>query len=116
LNELVFTLSGIVHIILTPRPWGISPEYSFLTIAAVLHWLFLLPTVIGGGMLWRQSKEAALLIIYCLVLIVLYGSYAELQGPRHRLQLVFIIAWMQFHFFWHIISTYRNRSKIGVRV
>ena len=95
--------AGMIRALLSPQPWSISSEYSFLLLPSVLHWLLFLPALLGGWMLWRRSREAALLLIYLALILLLYGFIPEQQGPRHRLQVAFIIAWMQFHFFWVMI-------------
>jgi hypothetical protein len=104
---------GPIHLLLTPQPWWISPEYSFLLLPSVLHWLLLLPALFGGWMLWRRSREAALLLIYLVIVLLLYGIIPELQGPRHRFQVAFIIAWVQFHFFWVMVREAVSQAALG---
>lgn len=91
---------SLMRFTLTPQPWSIDPAYSFLLIPSILHWLLLIPALIGGVLLWRGSKEARMLLLYFVVISVFYSFVPELQGPRHRLQIVFILAWAQFHFLW----------------
>ena len=43
-----------------------------------------------------------LFLIYAALIIVSYAVTEELLGPRHRFQLTFILAWMQFHFLWQM--------------
>jgi hypothetical protein len=64
----------------------------------------LIPTVVGCIMLWNEVPRARVLIVYLLVALVAYGAgLDELQGPRHRVQLIFIYAWAQFHFLWYLL-------------
>jgi hypothetical protein len=86
--------------LLTPQLWAISPEYSFLLLPSLLHWLLLIPALLGAWMLWRRSREAALLLIYLAIVLVVYGFIPEQVGARQRVQVTFIVAWTQFHFFW----------------
>ena len=97
------SIYGTIRTMFSPVPWSIDPGYSFLLVPSVLHWLLFLPALLGGWMLWRQSREAALLLIYLALILLLYGFVPEQQGPRHRLQVSFVIAWAQFHFFWVMI-------------
>jgi hypothetical protein len=101
--------------ILTPQPWNVESEYSFLVLPAAFHWFFFLPTAVGGYLLWQRSKESILLIIYLFVVILFCSSFEELLGPRQRFQLVFVIAWMQFHFLWSIITREKGISKEAIR-
>lgn len=100
LNIGIDMISGMVRMVFTPVPWQVEPNYSFLLIPSILHWLLLGPATLGGILLWRRSKNVILLIIYLMLALLLYGSFGELQGPRHRVQLIFIICWLQFEFLW----------------
>lgn len=102
-----------MRVIFSPVPWSISPEYSFLLLPSVLHWLLFLPALLGGWMLWRQSREAALLLIYLALILLLYVFVPEQQGPRHRFQVDFVIAWAQFHFFWVMIREAVSQAALA---
>lgn len=115
---------GVPRMLLTPRPWSIDPHYSFLLFPSVVHWFLLFPAAIGGWRLWQRSKWVRIPLIYLLLTLVLYGSFEELQGPRQRVQLTFILAWMQFHFLWivvrgavnHLASVHSTATCDEVRV
>lgn len=94
------SLYGMLRMVLTPQPWSVAVEYSFLELPSILHWAMLLPCGYSAWLLWRQSKDARLLLLYLLLALFFYGSYETQQGPRHRVQILFIIAWLQFHFLW----------------
>lgn len=95
---------GTVKMALSPQPWSIDPNYSFLLLPALLHWILFVPTVIGCVMLWQDVPRARVLIVYLLTALVVYGAgLDELQGPRHRVQLIFMYAWAQFHFLWYLL-------------
>lgn len=89
---------GALRFALTPQPWSLDASYTFLLLPSMLHWLFFLPAILGGFALWLRSREPAFLLIYVVVIILFYGLYPENQGPRHRVQISFITAWMQYHF------------------
>ncbi|SDC22444.1 hypothetical protein SAMN05428966_101322 [Massilia sp. PDC64] len=100
-------LIGTIRVIVVPRPWGIEPEYEFLTIAAALHWIFVVPTILGVWMLWRTTPQLRPLFIYLGIIFLFYGAFEELQGSRQRIQVLFIYALAQYHFMWcllHYIS------------
>lgn len=88
---------GLVRFALTPQPWAIEPAYAFLLLPSMLHWLFFLPSLAGGVLLWRRSRATALLLLYLAVVVLFYAVVPELQGPRQRLQVAFALIWMQFH-------------------
>ncbi len=107
-------LLGTFKVIMVPRPWGIDPDYSFLTIAAVLHWIFVVPAVLGLISLWRGRPGLRCMIIYFVIILLFYGAFEELQGARQRIQVLFIYAWAQFHFMWQMLhSLRRDRVKLG---
>lgn len=91
---------NLIRIVLTPQPWSIDSNTPFLFVPSILHWLLFVPAVIAGIHIWRRFKGASLPLIYLVLGLLFYSSVPEVIGPRHRFQLIFIIAWMQFHFFW----------------
>lgn len=103
---------GVVRLYLTPRPWAIESEYSFLMLPSVIHLVLLIPSVYGGFLLWKNSKETRLVLIYLFIVILIYGSYSEIQGVRQRFQIVWIIAWMQFHSLWVVAKGAAGYTKI----
>lgn len=90
---------NLTRMVLTPQPWSVEAATSFLFIPSILHWFMLIPIIIVSFNLWNKFNDTKLLLIY-LILGLLFYSSTELIGPRQRLQLMFIIAWLQFHFFW----------------
>lgn len=106
---------GTAKMALSPQPWSIDPNYSFLLLPSLLHWVLFVPTVIGCIMLWHDVPRARVLIVYLLTALVVYGAgLDELQGPRHRVQLIFIYAWAQFHFLWYLLPrTVSNLSLVS---
>lgn len=93
---------GLVRAPLTPQPWSIEDEYSFLMLPSVLHWMLFVPMVIGAMALWARGGGTRFVVVFLVLTMLFYAVVPELQGPRHRVQLTFIIAWMQFHFFWEL--------------
>ncbi len=91
---------GSLRFLLTPQPWNIRPAYSFLNVPAVLHWVTIIPTAIGFGILCLRYKFARLMLWYGLLVIVFYAAVDELQGVRHRVQIYHLFAWGQFHLAW----------------
>lgn len=103
---------GVVRMLLTPQPWNMAESYTFLTLSAWLHVIFFVPMCVGGVLLWLKSHKARLCIVYFLVAIILYASLSELQGPRHRVQLLFVTVWMQYHFLWLVL---RGFTQVNLR-
>lgn len=93
-------LFGLFRFPLTPQPWSIENNYSFLLLPSIFHWILFVPMLFAGWILWRRSRLTRLILIYLIVVVFFYAIVPELQGPRQRFQLTFIIAWMQFHFLW----------------
>jgi hypothetical protein len=106
---LQFSLYGCLRWLTTPRPWALSADTSFLLIPSMWHWATLIPALVGAAHFWRSGKAAKLCLIYLAVAVVLYGAFELEQSPRHRLQVTFVIAWLQFHALW--IVTHRSSTK-----
>lgn len=88
--------AGLVEFLLTPRPWGISRDYEFLTVSAGVHWL-LFPVALWGALwLWRRGGRLVRLpLLYGAVLVAFYACVPLLAGPRHRYQMVFVLVGLQ---------------------
>ncbi len=102
--NVVGIVVGMIHFVLTPQPWSIEPNYSFVFIPSVLHWIFAVPAAVGMWLAWRRSRNLRLLVIYFVVVTLFYAAVPDLQGPRQRLQVSFIWAWFEFHFFYLILT------------
>jgi hypothetical protein len=91
-SDFVNPAYGLIRFLLTPIPFNADADYRFLEIPAVLSWLFL-PLLIWGTILVARLRTpfSKFFLLYCLVFAGLYSTFAELQGPRHRLQLEFAI-------------------------
>lgn len=110
--SLVNAFKGMIRMALTPQPWSITPAYSFLFIPSILHWMLFVPALISGWILARKSKEFTFLIIYLLVSLLLYSFYEVLQGTRHRVQVIPVIVWLQFHFLWLMLQVaFKTQTK-----
>lgn len=109
LTEFVFNAAKIV---LTPRPWGVNAEFSFLIIPAVFHWLFIFPSIFSSLLLWNKSKYTRLLVIFTVGFVVFYAIFPGLASVRMRYQIVFVITLLQFHMLWETASLIEVKSTI----
>ncbi len=89
---------GGFRFLLTPQPWNITPNYTFLQIPMVLQWMFVGPAILGAVQLWQRSRECRLFILVALAFIAFYSMFPAHQGPRHRVQLVALFALAEFQF------------------
>lgn len=87
---------GFIRFVLTPLPFSIEKDYSFLLISSLLHWV-MLPFMLYGIYIFLKRYFISLMpfIILTILLCVFYGSFGELQGPRHRILLLFFISLIQ---------------------
>jgi hypothetical protein len=109
-------LIGVIRFLLSPVPFLQSPEYNFILPAAVWHWLiapFFVWGIIVAVRNIKSSPFILFLLLYLVCLTLFYGSFAELQGPRHRLQLALVIYFLQFigirDFYLEVIT---SRSRL----
>lgn len=96
-EKFVNPLYGFVRMLLTPVPFHTEPSYAFLNIPSLFHWL-MMPFVILGlnNIRKQQGLFPRFFIIYIFVFMGLYSVFGELQGPRHRVQLEYAFATLQF--------------------
>lgn len=94
---------GFMHMLLTPRPWAVDPNYSFLKIPAILHWIFIAPALVMAVQVWRAHSYARVLLLFSGIVVCAYAAFTELEGPRHRLQILPVLCWLQFHFVWWLL-------------
>lgn len=96
-EDMVNPVFGLVRFALTPVPFNTSSEYGFLEVPALFHWLMFPAALLGIWQIARmRSPFARFLLVYVAVFTALYAVYGELQGPRHRVQLDFAWATLQF--------------------
>lgn len=91
-------LYGIPRMLLTPIPFHTTEHYAFLDLPQVFHWAMIPALAYGVYRVWRRATlTARILVVYFLLMILLYGMFDNLQGPRHRVQLDGLIALFQFY-------------------
>lgn len=97
LGNFVTPLYGIPRMFLTPIPFNSEEAYAFLDLPQVIHWALTPVLFYGVIRLWRRrTMTARFVVIYFVLTLIFYGSFDELQGPRHRYQLEGLIALFQF--------------------
>ncbi|MGK5090830.1 hypothetical protein WDW89_02300 [Deltaproteobacteria bacterium TL4] len=107
-------IPGLFRFLLTPRPWGIDEGSSFLLLPAIFNWFFFIFTLFGALLLWKKrSKEVNLMLLFFLAVCLLFAAFAGQQGPRHRFQLTFGIAWMQYHCLWIFLKSLYSGNKMS---
>ena len=79
---------GTIRFILTPLPFHMYNGYNFLLFPSLIDFL-LLPFFFYGIYLFYKinSKYKYLILIYFFIMIIFYGSFPELAGPRHKIQI-----------------------------
>jgi hypothetical protein len=93
---------GLIQFPLTPTPWDIAVNYHFLTVPSLFHWVTI-PFTLAGAVWLLSGRFEKLLIIYVIAVVGLYAILPDLLTPRHRLQLIYLIALMQFNGAWTIL-------------
>jgi hypothetical protein len=88
---------GVVRILLTPQPWSLASNYEYLLLPSILHMCLVVPAMAGLASLWRGVPGARLAIAYYLLIVLVFASFPLQLGPRHRYQVVFLLAWGLVH-------------------
>jgi len=89
---------GIVRFLVTPVPFHTQPGYGFLDLPQAVYWILLPFMAYGMREVWRKPGIVShFMVIYFLAMIVLYGSFTALQGPRHRVQIDGLLAIFQYY-------------------
>ncbi len=100
LGALITAPYGFIHFLLTPLPYNITIEHNYLLIPSILN-LTALPFIALGIIKIILNKRSAIalnklkferfILFYYLLFVVFYSFIDFLNGPRHRVQLVFAI-------------------------
>ena len=102
---------GVIHFILQPVPWRITEPASYLVLPSILHWIFIIPSLLGGLMLWRTGFTGRLLISVIVVFIIFYGLIPLIGSTRHRAPLEALLTIAQFHFLW-VLATKNRKGDV----
>ena len=96
-TKFVYLPYDVLHFWLTPRPFYEDPILEFTLIANIFNWC-IFPVFIYGFYLALKSNDkfVRFLCYYFLAFSIFYGLVDYLNGPRHRLQLIFAI----IYFIW----------------
>ena len=91
---------GFARFILGPIPFNTETAhaaYAFLHIPMLLHWMLMPFAALGFARAFRiRTAFSRFFLLYLLAFCGLYAVYGELQGPRHRVQLDYALAILQF--------------------
>ena len=96
-----------LRVILTPRPWGLNPEFIFLFVSSIFHWLFIIPATLFGMRLVVRNESVQLLFIFLLSYVAFYSIFNDFASVRTRVQVLFILALFQYHFLYQIITQFK---------
>lgn len=78
---------GFIHFLLTPLPWNISDNYSFLLLGSFIN-----PFIIIYFFFKKSRiKHLNIIDIFIILLFIFYSISDELQGPRHKSALIMLI-------------------------
>lgn len=104
---------GSIRYFVTPIPFNLDPSYYFLFLPSILHWLFL--PILPVGLYYfmrRYFYELMPFLVIFIMICVFYGSFDELQGPRHRVPQVVFISLIQAISITEIIRVFREKSNL----
>ena len=102
----------VAHFILQPMPWNVSSTTSYLFLPSILHWLFFLPGLIGGFLIWHRSLAGRVVCLTLLGGVIFYGVISLLASTRHRMPFDVMFIIFQFHFFWTVFAKQSRPSDL----
>jgi hypothetical protein len=112
-NDFVNPAYGLIRFLLTPIPLNTDTNYAFLDIPSAFHWA-LFPVAAWGFLqvCYLRTPFSRFFLIYFVTFVSIYSLFAELQGPRHRVQLDFAWAVFQFTGLLALASDARRRNEV----
>ena len=85
---------------LGPKPWGVDLKNNFLFLSSIVHYLLVIPGLVGAYKISKKNIYFAVMIIFFIMMSLIY-SYVGFEN-RHRFQFSFIYIWAQSHFIYYI--------------
>jgi len=107
---------GPIQMALSPQPWAIVPEYSFLLIPSICHWVFFVPGLVAGVWLFRKNPAFRFAAIYLVTVVFFYGLLPDVRGVRERFQVSWVLAWVQFDFLWFSLRAVLRKRPATARI
>ena len=96
-DNFVNPFYGFIRYVLTPIPFNTDENYSFLNLPALIHWLLISFACWGVFAIYRIGTPfSRFFLCYLACFVGLYSVFGALQGPRHRVQLDYAWAILQF--------------------
>jgi len=103
-------LPGIAKFILTPAPWQVAENYKFLVFDAIQHWVMFPFMLVGAFFMFKNYPTLRPVFMYALVLVLLYSAVPGQNGPRYRLQFLFVVAPCQLYGLWVVFNSLRTAA------
>ena len=108
-SQDIKTLIGIPFValkwFLSPIPFFLSAEYTFLFVAATFHIILFIPSLLSFPDLWKRSMLFRFLVFNIVIASVAYAAVG--LGIRQRYQYEIVLILLQFHFLVSIIKLKR---------
>ncbi|MEZ6119678.1 MAG: hypothetical protein R3C28_24355 [Pirellulaceae bacterium] len=113
LNSLRFddVIYGSIRFVLTPRPWDISVEKSFLFWPSIFQWSTMPLALFGAIHVWRSRPAVRIFLCVLLAFVLFYGVFIYDPSPRLRLQIAGLFALTQFHCIWTVFHWLFQRNE-----
>ena len=99
--DLIDFVKSFFSFWLGPKPWSVDLNNNFLFISAIVHYLLVIPALVGSYQISKRNNYFLVMIIFLIIMSLIY-SYVGFEN-RHRFQFSFIYIWAQSHFIYYIV-------------
>jgi len=105
LNNLTNPIIGIIRYLLTPLPFHMDIGYEYLMFSSLLNFLTFGLFIYGIYVFMMiENKYKYFILSYFMIILLFYGCFRELQGPRHKIQILPFIALFEFLGFYTFLQ------------
>jgi len=113
-SDFASTPYTLVHFLLQPAPWKITDPASYLLIPSMLHWIWVIPTLVGAVLLWSIGWRGRLILAIVVSGVAFYSIVPMIASTRHRAPLDALLIICQFHCIYAAVTGISSELKRSI--